>query len=249
MIKRIYILWFQDFINAPDVIKKCLKSWIHYNPSWEIIQLNRSNIHEYIDLKHYLVDFFDKKIMQIPALSDIIRIKLLKKYGGLWVDATTYCNRSLDEWLPNMINEGFFAFDKPGADRMISSWFIYASEDNYIVDLCHKKTVEFWEKKYIDTVKTYEYFWFHYLFGDCYNIDTQFKQFWDKVPKKSADLPHYILSVGMFCKINKKIKKNIDSKKTPLYKLTYRGDFTQYNKRTVLYYLYKANGNTSLHKN
>lgn len=105
MIKNIFICWFQGVDNAPDIVKNCIASWKYYNNDWNIILLDNTNIIHYVNLNNY-VNTQDKNINP-TALSDIIRIILLKKYGGLWVDATTFCNKPLNEWLPDVIKEGF----------------------------------------------------------------------------------------------------------------------------------------------
>ena len=237
MIKEIFILWFQGFNNAPDIVKKCLKSWLYYNSDWNINIIDDSNLKNYIKLEEY-IDVTNKQINK-TALSDFIRCVLLKKYGGLWVDATTFCNKSLNDWLPNYINEGFFAFDKPAPDRLISSWFLYSQENNYIINSWCKSVINY----YKINNNPHNYFWFHYLFGDLYKSDSNFKQVWDRVPKLSANGlgPHYIYGKGgMFNNITYQVKKDIDDKITPLYKLTYKCEFLEYDETKNLYYLYST---------
>ena len=70
------------------------------------------------------------KAITYAAKSDFVRICILKKYGGLWVDATTYCTIPLDDWLEKYIQSGFFSFNletrpKGQPDRLLSSYFLY----------------------------------------------------------------------------------------------------------------------------
>jgi len=235
MIKNIYILWFQGFGNAHDVVKRCVKSWRHYNPDWNIILLDDTNLSKYIQLDTYVN--LNKQIDK-TALSDIVRIALLKKYGGLWVDATTFCNKPLNAWLPKYIHQGFFAFNKPSPDRLLSSWFLYAEKGNYIIDKWLLSVINYFK---INN-KPHTYFWLHYLFGNLYSSNNMFKTIWDKVPKLSASGlgPHYIIEKGMFNTITNKIKYTISTKVTPLYKLTYKCTFPAYNTKKILYYLYST---------
>ena len=83
MIKNIYILWFQGFENSPDIIKKCVESWKHYNSDWNIILLDNNNLPNYLELDTY-IDISSKNI-ELCHISDIIRLILLQKYGGVWV--------------------------------------------------------------------------------------------------------------------------------------------------------------------
>ena len=94
MNKNIYILWFQGFENSPEIIKRCVESWKHYNPDWNIILLDNTNLSNYINLEEY-IDITNKDI-NYTALSDVVRVALLNVYGGLWVDATTFCNKPLN---------------------------------------------------------------------------------------------------------------------------------------------------------
>mgnify|MGYP000082498576 CR=1 FL=1 len=126
MNKNIWIYWSQGFDNAPPLVKECLKSAKHYNPNWNIIELTDVNLKEYIDGIHHPGP--------LAAYSDIIRISLIEKYGGLWVDATVLFNKSLDEWLPEYITEGMFAFSKPTKRHNICSWFLYGEKDNFLIE-------------------------------------------------------------------------------------------------------------------
>jgi len=206
MIRNIYILWFQGFENAPDIVKRCIDSWKYYNPTWNIQIICNDNLIKYLNIEDYIQ--INKLTINNTALSDVIRIILLKLYGGLWVDATTFCNKPLDDWLNEYISEGFFAFDKPGPDRLISSWFLYSDIDNYIINSWFDLTIKYY--KINNTPHTY--FWFHYLFGQLYNSDIKFKKIWNSVKKIPANNlgPHYLQEKGLFKKINDKIKLDIE---------------------------------------
>ena len=237
MIKQIFILWFQGFDMAPDVVKTCVKSWKYYNPDWKIVLLDANTLNQYMDIDKYITDDTGKKFTK-TALSDIIRCTLLKVYGGVWVDATTFCNKPLNDWLPQYSTEGFFAFSTPGPDRLLSSWFLYSDINNYILDKWFNKTIEYYERN----TKPHTYYWFHYLFGYLYTADNVFKEMWDNVPKLSANRfgPHYLLKKGLFNTITPNIKLDIDTKRTPLYKLTHKANFPEYNDTKNIYYLYST---------
>jgi hypothetical protein len=232
MIKNLYIYWAQKFINAPDVVKNCLLSWKLKNLTWKIIELDDDNLNEYINLEEEIQNINNKNITK-TSYSDIIRIFLLEKFGGCWCDATTFCNQSLDDWLDKNIQSGFFAFDKPGEDRLLSSWFIYSEKNNYIVKKWKEETIKYWE----NNNEMHNYFWFHYLFGDLYKTDNEFKKIWDLTLKISADGPHFLQTNNLLNSPSENIKNHIIEKKTPLYKLTYKYDINQYNNNCILKYL------------
>jgi hypothetical protein len=178
MIKTIWILWFQGFENAPEVVKTCLKTWKKYNKDWDIIELDNSNLKDYIKIDEVIDNFNDKKI-SLTHQADIIRIYLLKKYGGIWVDSTLYCNRPLNEWIFYHIDSGFFAFNKCRGDRLQSSWFMYSEKNNLIVSIWLDKIIEYFK---INN-EVICYFMFQYMFNNLYYNNIEFKKIWDKTKK------------------------------------------------------------------
>ncbi len=145
--KKIWFLWFQGKSQMPEIVKMCYDSWCFYNPDWEIVFLSDENLSQYVNLQSGPTAIGLKtgtENIPLPAQSDIIRINLLEKQGGVWVDATCYCNQPLSRWLDENLTSGFFAFNAPRKDRMISSWFMAAAPNNTLVKIYSQKTNELW---------------------------------------------------------------------------------------------------------
>jgi hypothetical protein len=142
--KKIWILWLQGWENAPEIVKECRKSWEKLNPDWEVVALDNITLSQYIDSEEYLNN------PKIPpqALSDIIRILLLKKHGGVWADASVFCSKPLNEWVYDHTPRGFFAFSKPGPyyDKLTSSWFLVSEKNNIVISEWLMETKLFWSK-------------------------------------------------------------------------------------------------------
>jgi len=212
--KIIWILWLQGWDRAPWLVRKCLASWQHENPGWEVRALDAGTLQRYIELP----DLQGKDIG--PAtLSDIVRICLLREYGGVWVDATVLCHRPLDSWLPVVTGEGFFAFDRPGYGRMLSSWFLAAAEDSPIIARWHAATLDYWRGRRTADA----YFWFHYLFGTLYETCPEVRDSWDHVVKVSAHHAHVLQEAGLLLD-NAGTIDALLSGLPPVSKLTYRYD-------------------------
>lgn len=126
----------------PEIVNMCFNSWVRNNPTWEVVFLDNHNLYEYIDFRAELG--LERKRIPLQAQSDIIRVNLLKKYGGVWVDSTCYCNKTLGSWLPEKMGSGFFAFNRPNTDRMISSWFLAANPNNNLIHSYCNGTNAFW---------------------------------------------------------------------------------------------------------
>lgn len=119
-----------------------------------------------------------------PAYANLIRTALLRRYGGVWADSTAYCLKPLDAWLPEVMETGFFAFAKPGPDRMLSNWFLAAEAGDYIIRQWYAACADYWATRTVrDT-----YHWHHRLFAEIYGRDARFRAQWDATPEISARL-------------------------------------------------------------
>lgn len=270
--KVIWFLWLQGKSNMPPIVKLCFNSWLLKNKSWQLHFLCNDNLSDFLNNE----ELETIKNVSPQAFSDVIRINLLNKHGGVWVDATCYCNNPLDQWLHSVLSSGFFAFSKPGKDRMISSWFLAANKNNTLSKIYCLNTNELWlnnpklkvvswkesfaieksklillmNKKpalwhswfFVKLLKRVPYFWFHYLFEKLYLKDEIFKQIWDNTPKLSAKEPHQLQEFGLNKLVSTKLVNEIKTKKTPVYKLTWKIDHLHLT-NSVLDFLEKENNN------
>jgi hypothetical protein len=252
MIRHIFIYWAQGFVNAPEIVKKCLLSWKIENTNWKIIELDDTNLKNYIDLDNYINNIRQKNITK-TALSDIIRILLILKHGGVWCDATTFCNKPLDHWLEKYTNQRFWGFEKPRSHKLISSWFLYGEKKSYIAKRWAEYVIKYWEQHN----KMHIYSWFHELFGIIYNEDAKFKNLWDSIDKIWAgsgnkggiNTPHMFVpyNTKLLSPLNQNIKKIIDQNDTPMYKLTYKYNRTINNNKSILHYIISLNDLRFIH--
>jgi hypothetical protein len=150
------------------------------NPAWEVRAVDGPALAEYLPAEVFA------QIASVPkepeAFADQIRIELLYAHGGVWADATAMCAAPLDDWLPQRMRTGFFAFERPTSDRMIATWFLAASVPCNVVAKWRASVAAYWTgRQYRD-----DYFWFHKLFGALYDDDESFRSDWDATPALPA---------------------------------------------------------------
>ena len=232
--KIIWLFWLQGWDKAPAIVQACLKTWKAHNPDWMIHALSAADLDDYMDAA-VLSSSIAGKDMPPEALSDLIRITLLERYGGVWVDSTVYCLKPLDAWLPEKFSSGFFAFANPGPDRMLSSWFLAASKGNYLVQEWRRRAVEYWAHH----TERHHYFWFHYLFAEGYMSDPHFRTIWDSTPAVSANEPHhYAPYEKLIAPVSSSDLLLMESPPTPVLKLTHKLPEAQYARDSVLNYFF-----------
>lgn len=91
---HIWTLWWQGEEQAPEIVRKCLESQklLFGGRQFRYHVLSQENWKEYVDLPEYIITKVGNEIT-LTHFSDIIRAELIRKYGGLWIDATVYCCR------------------------------------------------------------------------------------------------------------------------------------------------------------
>jgi mannosyltransferase OCH1-like enzyme len=77
--------------EPPNYIKMCHESAnLHCGEDFNVVILNENSVKTYL---HDLRDDINK--LEIPQKADYIRLKLLEKYGGIWLDSDIIVMRSL----------------------------------------------------------------------------------------------------------------------------------------------------------
>lgn len=81
----VYTFW-EPRENIPLYLRLCMKTWKKFLPDATIVVLNYKNLGEFIDLRELDPNLFSLPLQQI---SDVIRVALLAKHGGVWLDIDT----------------------------------------------------------------------------------------------------------------------------------------------------------------
>lgn len=93
-----------------DFIGLCKESFTRLNPDWEVRVLDQNSVWRFVN-RTDLPEAFDK--LSIQHQSDAIRLALLVRYGGVWLDASTLLLKPFGSFLgsnPNVrtfyVNDG-----------------------------------------------------------------------------------------------------------------------------------------------
>jgi len=174
--KTIWMYW--DTVDLPPLIQRIRTNNIGKLAGWQINYLNQTNIKDYISAAEYPKKF-DTLISQHKA--DWIRLALLSKYGGTWIDAAIIINDAfaLDRLYYNslVIKSQFTGFSfknyetnsqsNKGLGLYIENWFIMAPINSIVIKLwlnqferaihmgflLYKKYLD---RKMVDTSKIYD---------------------------------------------------------------------------------------------
>lgn len=128
------IIWtFWNTEELPEIIEKCIESWKVQNKNYEIIILNPKN------LDKYLGDGATMNLLQWKfndchqKFSDLVRLNILAKYGGVWMDASIVCYQNIDNVIPNEHRCTVYSIPELSQEPLIESWFIACNRSDMFV--------------------------------------------------------------------------------------------------------------------
>lgn len=212
--KTVWMLWQQGWDKAPDLVKACAESWQRQNPGWEVKLLDQDS------LLDYAIGYENvRTTLTRQARANMARTMLLNQHGGVWADATLFCARPLDEWLPYAAGRsGFFVFTDPRPYRRLDNWFIVGAKGNYFIAAMLELFFAYWRR----FEKPHRYFWMIYLMEHLSRTDPEARKVWDEMGKLSALGPLTVSRHAFDRDPPESVLRLIDDRLVPMHKLNHR---------------------------
>lgn len=164
----IWFCWLQGFDNAPELVHICYNSLKKHLPERKIEVIDSINWKQYVDLPEYVLKKWGKRQIPPANFSDLLRLQLLIKYGGTWVDSTLLCTgfSSEDTQKQKLFLDCdlfVFRYTLPGdtVGIRISNWFISACTNNEVLIVVRDLLYAYW--KDFDCIL--DYCMFHLFFN------------------------------------------------------------------------------------
>ena len=178
----IWTAWLQGEENAPEVIRMTLAFMKKNAGGHKIIVLSDDTISRYIDIPAEIKEKHKQKIIGNAHYADIVRMMVLKKYGGFWLDATTFVHEPLNEMA---FSQPFFSY----GTRKCRTPFV--SANRWIVGMIGGCKNSLFLARISDMLNAYwrehtipiDYFVFDYLIEVLYRNDRSFARLVDSLPR------------------------------------------------------------------
>ena len=190
--KIIWQYWHQGIENAPEIIKKCTDSIQKFHPEYEIKILSFDTIKDFVEIPDKFYKLLEEKKIPIAIFSDILRLNLLSKYGGMWIDSTIFLTGRIPD---DILNSDFFVLKrdpKNDASRnAMSCFFIKSSSSNIWLNLIKEAIEQYWnENNYLINYFIFEHF------------STMLAYYNNEMLQKWEEIPYYDMrKTGLFQKI------------------------------------------------
>ena len=213
---KVWVCWLQGMENAPALVQRCYRSLQENLTDREIILLTEENYRNYVTFPEHVQKKIDSNIITRTHMSDLLRLELLLRHGGTWIDATVFCSGGN---IPAyMLDSDLFFYQilKPGADgqtTILSSWFMTACTNHPVLLLTRALLYHYWENHN----NMVDYFLLHDFFQLALEA---YPELWAQVMPVSSATPH-ILLLRLFDEFNADLWKQTQAA-TCFHKLTYK---------------------------
>lgn len=177
----VWVLWLQGMEQAPELVKMCVGSLERSLPSdtAQLRVITVENLADYIILPNRIIEKFQKGAISAEHLSDIIRMELLYRYGGMWIDAAYYVANSIPS---EFFGREFFTLrvSKPErrADISVGRWavdLLLVKPKNILTAFVLESFYEYWKIQ----DRMLDYYLIDYVIAAAYNNLLQVKEMVD----------------------------------------------------------------------
>lgn len=155
--KYIWSCWFQGMENAPELVKRCYASVKRNMPDKEIIVITKENMDHYVDFPDHILKKWKRGLITDTKMSDFLRMELLIRYGGLWMDSTIFLSGPIPNWVYEKDIFMYAIDDSEDITRVYNNYFIYSKRDYPILKTLRDINYYYWEKEN----KVRDYFQWH----------------------------------------------------------------------------------------
>lgn len=177
MSKTVWLFWWQGIESAPELVKKCYESVQKNFSGWNIVVIDQKNYKEYLELPISIIKKHESGIITHTHFSDILRLALLCRYGGVWLDATVYCTGKLNQ---EFVQKDLFCYRNGWMDQEsinFASWFIISKPNEPILSASLMLLFDYWE--------THDYLIHYFL------LHMFVKLISDELNEKWREIPYY----------------------------------------------------------
>ena len=158
----VWVCWLQGMENAPAVVRACYESLTRNLVGKDIRLVDEGNRRQYVQFPDFIEERWKKKQIPPAPFADLLRLELLIKYGGTWIDSTVLCSGAdyRREYLDADLF--FFQYKRPASAPFggISNWFITSCTNNPLLLTLRDMLYAYWQ----EFRSLPEYFIFHCLF-------------------------------------------------------------------------------------
>ena len=238
---NIWVCWWQGEKSMPEMVKKCFNSIIRYSNGHPVKLITFENYKDYVQVDHRIVDKVKNGTFKLAHFADLVRLKLLEQYGGLWLDSTILLTANISE---NFFQKFFSVKTRPIDNDSVSEyrWCSFVLGGGKDVRCIYSLLSSMLERYMLENEVFIDYLLIDYFLDILYRENRLVKEIIDIMPYTNPNLHN--LRIQFDDEFNEVQWKSMLSD-TEIFKLTYKGKHSKLNDKGLLtFYGYILNNPT-----
>jgi len=223
--KIIWVCWLQGLDHAPEIVKKCIANLhLFHDEDCTIHLITLENYKNFVTLPKHIEEKFEKNLMKPAHFSDVLRLCLLAKHGGAWIDSTVFILKKLPE---DVFSEQFFTLKShsysAASSISLGKWttfFLQARREYIPIVFLRDLLVQYWQ----DHDTELDYFLFDHAISIAYQHFPEFKRQVDRLGYFGNH--RHLLMPLLWTEYSAEAASRINEDPVQIYKLTYKIDPT-----------------------
>ncbi len=221
----IWCCWWQGEEQMPEVVRLChnrLKQVIPADKA-ELRLITLENYRDLVSIPKHIIEKFERGIITMATMSDVLRFALLETYGGYWIDATVFFTGEIPE---QYFSGDFFCQRMAGRTDLAEReacrcrWcgFSMAGPKGNPVFRYMSRAFDFWYRTQNDII---DYVLIDYMLWTGYTQIPQIRRIIDAVPDNNEDI------FEMYQVLNQPYSPELYeslTRRNVMHKLTYKMD-------------------------
>jgi hypothetical protein len=217
----VWVCWWQGAEAMPPLVRACYNSLLRSAGTHPVHLLTGANYQEFIDLPDFILEKFKKGIITPTHLSDILRMGLLYKHGGFWLDATVLVTAPL----PDFAGQELFTLKRAPDNQYVaqgrwSAYLFYLNRGNLLADFLNTLFAEYWRRE----SDLCNFFLIDYCIALAYDFIPAVKELLDAVPRSNPQI--YALRKKLAAAYAEPFYQELVAQNV-FHKLTYKADFPE----------------------
>ena len=219
---KIWICWWQGIDNAPDIVKKCVRSICENAAPYEVVILDDSNYRNYVNIPDWMERKRNQGIITRTHFSDFLRLELLAEHGGIWLDSTFFASKfnvkeimDLPVWSIKRPDYGHLSV---ACGRFANYSFGCDFENRKAFAIIRDYLLEYWKTN--DSMIDYLFLDYLIELALCHN--DYLKKMFDQIPDNNPECDELQKFLGK--KYDEELWRKI-SENTHLFKLSWKQEY------------------------
>lgn len=220
----VWVCWWHGEQDMSPLIRECYRRIREFNPTKKVILITDENLNDWVQFPDYILKKYQEGIITRTHFSDLLRMELLRKYGGVWMDITLMTFSNIPEsFYQYPVFTGHYVYDKHDYNVSRNRWTSYFWVSRYPNNVLFCFMSDFWRAYWKQKDELIEYFLVDYALDLGYNNLPGIQTELDRVPIQGCGKDPWQLLKVLPQPYNQELMNDIMNSNW-MQKLSYRGE-------------------------